>query len=187
MAADDLTDFATCQLAFGCSDDAEDAIQRLITAASLWANKYTDRLLKARDLTEQYDGDNTTILFLRNYPINSITSIHQDSDRVFGVDTLVDPVNYVYSANSRKLTGVGVVWYFGVQTIQAILNAGYVGVPEDLENAVLELIDFWNQSFDAHRFGVNSVGVGDRRIAYELGIPKQVKEMLDSFRKKVVL
>jgi len=187
MTSDDLTDFATCQMAFGCSDDAEDAIQRLITAASLWANKHTDRLLKARDLIEQYDGDDTAILFLRNYPINSITSIHQDSDRVFGADTLVEPTNYVYSATSRKLTGVGVVWYSGVQTILGTYNGGYVGVPEDLENAVLELIDFWNQSFDAHRFGVRSVGVGEQRIAYELGIPKQLKEMLIPFVKKTIL
>lgn len=306
MDVNDLTDFATCQLAFGCHSDTENRILQLITAASLWANKYTDRLLKARILTEHYDGDNSTILFLRNYPINSITSIHQDSDRVFGADTLIDPTHYVYSG--RKLVGVEVVWWYGVQTIKVIYDMGYdlpthghqtynrttdpttsaaqaytftltidgtasdgdlsvtlllndnfanivtaieaaiagdaniaglatvaidsdhkirvtsvstgvtstvllgepgagtslttiltsidaaVGgaaairvVPSDIENAILILVDFWDQSFDAHRFGVKSVGVMDQRIAYELGIPKQVKEMLLPYVKRVVL
>jgi len=162
-------------------------VEQLITAASVWANNYTSRLLKARDLTEYYDGDGTTILFLKNYPINSITSIHQDSDRAFGADTLVASTDYVFNATSRKVVGVGVVWYNGFQTIEVINNAGYVIVPEDLENAILILIDFWNQSYDDHRFGVTSVGVADQRIAYELGIPQQVKDMIRPYVKQVIL
>lgn len=184
--ADELTTFAQCQAIFKPASADQDMIETLITAASVWANNYTSRKLKAQTLTEYYDGDGSATLFLNEYPINSVTSIHQDADREFASDTLIDSGDYVYYADRRKVIGTDTLWYSGIQTIKVIYNAGYAVIPIDLENAMHILIDYWYKSYDAHRFGVTSVGVADSRIAYEADIPQQVKNILAPYVKQVI-
>ena len=189
MAANDLTTFAVCETVFKPAAEDQAMVEKLITAASVWANNATSRLLAARDLTEVYDGRDSAVLFARNYPINAITSIHQDEDRAFPAGTLVAAADYVYSTSGpRTITAVNdVVWELGTQTIQVVYNAGYAVVPDDLENAILILVDLWYKAHDAHRFGVTSVGVADQRIAYELGIPGQVRYIVEPYTKAVVM
>jgi len=187
MATDDLTTFAKCQTIFKPATEDESMVEALITSASKWANNFTSRKLKARDLTEYYDGDNTSTLFLDNYPVNSITTVHQDSARAFGTSTLVSSTDYVYYRDGRRnLIGVGVGWSDGIQTIKIVYNAGYETVEEDLENAILMLVDYWYKSFDTHRFGVSSVGIADQRIDYESDIPQQIKNIVQPYVKQVI-
>lgn len=183
----DLTTVAAVTALTGAAAADADIIQTLITAASVWANNYTSRILKQQTFTEYYDGDGTELLFLKNYPIEEITTIHQDSDRVFGTDTLVDSDNYVVYADNRSLVGDGVSWEKGIQTIKIVYVAGFDTVPYDLVNAITELVDYWYLAYSAHRFGVTSTGTDTNRIVYEKGIPLQIKKMLTSYVKKVVL
>jgi len=105
------------------------------------------------------------------------------------VGTLVAAADYVFSTGGpRTITAVNdVVWELGTQTIQVIYNAGYAVVPDDLENAILMLVDYWYKAYAAHRFGVTSVGVDDQRIAYERGIPRQVADMVAPYVKAGVM
>lgn len=189
MAADDLTTFAMCETVFKPAVEDQAMVKKLISAASVWANTVTSRFLAARALTEVYDGRDSTVLFARNYPINGVTSIHQDEDRAFPAGTLVAAADYIFSTTGpRTITAVNdVIWESGIQTIQVIYNAGYATVPGDLENAILILVDYWYKSYSAHRFGVTSVGVDDQRIAYERGIPKQVLDMVAPYAKAGVM
>ena len=183
--ADNLTTFLQCQLMFKPAAADETMIDALITAASVRANKYTSRKLLARDLVEYYDGDGTNVIFLDNYPINSIASVYQDSDRIFP-EPPVDSDDYIYYATNRKLVGLS-NWYRGIQTIKITYNAGYVTVPSDLEQGVLILISVMYKNYKDHRYGVTSVGIDDQRIAYETTVPKIVKELWDPYRKKIIL
>lgn len=185
----DLTTIAAVKVLTGAAT-ADDAItQTLITKASFYANDYTGRILAQQTFTEIYDGDGSDILFLKNYPITSVTTVHQDSDRVFGSDTLVAATDYLTYEDNRKLVGTGTRWFRDVQTIKVVYVAGFeIGsIPEDLVNAVTMLVDFWGKEYDAHRFGVTSTGTDTNRIAYEKNIPVEIKEMLNPYKKKVVL
>lgn len=187
MASVDLTDFSTVQEMIGCADGDSTIIKQIITSASYWANNYTSRTLKGDSLIEYYDGDNSTILFTKNYPIISITNLYQDSDRAFGTDTIIDTDDYVYDKVRGKITGINTSFWEEVQTIKLDYIAGYATVPNDLENAIIILVDWLYKSYDDHKWGVTAVGVADQRISYELGIPKQVKEQLTPYIKKVIL
>ena len=184
----DLTTISAVKTLAGFAT-ADDAItQTLITKASTWANNYTSRILAQQTFTEYYDGDGSNLLFLNNYPISSITTIHQDIDREFGDDTLEDSTDYFTYADNRKLVGDGIAWDIGRQTIKVVYVAGYeIGsVPEDLVNVITMLVDFWFKEYDAHRFGVTSTGSETNRITYEKNIPVEIKEMLDPYRKRWV-
>ena len=185
----DLTTVAAVKVLTGAAT-ADDAItQQHITDASFFANSYTGRILAQQTFTEYYDGDGSDILFLDNYPIASITTVHQDSNRVFGLDTLVDSGDYFTYSDNRKLVGDGAIWERDRQTIKVVYVAGYAigSIPEDLVNAVTMLVDFWYKEYDAHRFGVTSTGTDTNRITYEKNIPKEIKEMLNPYVKKVIL
>jgi hypothetical protein len=190
MAIDvlDLTTVAAVKLLTGAASADDTNTQTLITKASVWANNHTSRILAQQTFTEIYDGDGSVTLFLKNYPISSITTIHQDSTRVFGVDTLVASTDYFTYAENRKLIGDGVVWERGRQTIKVVYIAGYAigSIPEDLVNAVTMLVDFWGKEYSAHRFGVTSTGSETNRITYEKNIPVEIKEMLNPYKKKVI-
>lgn len=186
----DLTTIAAVKTLTGVAS-ADDAItQTLITKASVYANDYTGRILAQQSpFTETYDGDGSNILFLDNYPITSVTTVHQDSDRVFGSDTLVPSTDYLTYADNRKLVGIGTRWFKDIQTIKVVYVAGFAigSIPEDLVNAVTMLVDFWGKEYDAHRLGVTSTGTDTNRITYEKNIPVEIKEMLNPYVKKVIL
>ena len=184
----DLTTIADVKVLTGVAT-ADDAVtQTLITKASVFANNYTGRILAQQTFTEIYDGDGSDILFLDNYPIASVTTVHQDSDRAFGSDTLVAATDYLTYADNRKLVSIGTTWFKDVQTIKVVYVAGYAigSIPEDLVNAVTMLVDFWGKEYDKHRFGVSSTGTDTNRITYEKNIPGEIKEMLNPYKKKVI-
>ncbi len=185
----DLTTIAEVKVLTGVAAVDDAITQELITKASVYANNYTGRILARQTFTETYDGDGSDILFLNNYPITSVTTVHQDSDRAFGVDTLVDSGDYLTYADNRKLVGTGTRWFKDIQTIKVVYVAGFVigSIPDDLVNAVTMLVDFWGKEYDAHRFGVTSTGTDTNRITYEKNIPVEIKEMLNPYKKKVIL
>jgi len=191
MAIDsmDLTTVAAVKAITGAAATDDVLTQDLITKASFWVNKYTSRILAQQTFTEYYDGDGSDTLFLNNYPISSITTVHQDSDRAFGITTLVDSGDYFTYVDNRKLIGDGDSWDMGKQTIKVVYVAGYAigSIPEDIVNAVTMLVDFWGKEYDAHRFGVTSTGSETSRITYEKNIPVEIKEMLNPYRKMVIL
>jgi len=185
----DLTTIAAVNTLTGAAPSDATLVQSLITKASYWANNYTGRILAQQTFTEYYDGDGTTILFLNNYPIDSITTVHQDSDRTFGTDTLVDSGDYFTYADNRKLIGDGVYWERGLQTIKVVYVAGYAigSIPEDIVNAVTMLVDFWLKEYASHRFGVNSTGTDTNTISYEKNIPVEIKGLLNPYKMMVIL
>ena len=84
-----LADVKTwCGIASGTTE-YDTLLEGFIDSVSWQFNKFTDRLLKARDITGYYTGDNSNCLMLPEWPVNSITSIHVDSDRDYGDDTEV--------------------------------------------------------------------------------------------------
>ena len=100
-----------------------------INAVSWQFNTYTNRKLKARDITAQYDGDGSNTMVLPEYPVNSITSIHIDTDREFTSDTEV--TDYVFHENGLVTLDSN---YFNttVKANKIVYNAGYDTIPYDL-------------------------------------------------------
>ena len=123
-------------LSVGGSED-DTLIQDLINRKTKQFENYlqVDSLL-INNYTEYYDGENSPYLFPRNYPINSITSIYDDQDWVWGEETLIDPTQY------RIVDGLYVAskfyFYSSIQNIKITYNSGYSIIPEDIVQALVE-------------------------------------------------
>lgn len=142
----------------------------LLRQCSARIESFCGRVLAARSLTEYYQGTGERLLVLKNRPVNSITSVHEDmsgasgqAENAFGGETLlVQGADYELlktglngAAGSGMLRRINGVWRKpdGFEpglisprpmeaggTIKVAYNAGYTCVPEDLQQACLFLM-----------------------------------------------
>ena len=128
-------------------------LENFIDGVSWQFNKYTDRLLKARDITEYTEGRNNLELKLEQWPVNSITSIFIDSEREYGSSTEITDYTFkeigVIYSDSERFSAVP-------NAVKVIYNAGYSTIPYDLKTAALDQIKWL---FRRHRDNSEGVSV----------------------------
>jgi hypothetical protein len=115
-------------------DLLEDLIDRISEAIYSYCNVTS---FKEKTYTEYQDGAGSKYLFVNNTPIISVTSINDDEDWEWGLDTVIDSSQY------RIVDKRYIVWkddYFtnADQNIKIIYKAGYSTVPGDLEQVCIE-------------------------------------------------
>lgn len=122
-----LTTLANVKATLHITTSDDDAlIENLINRISGAIEAYCKRKLKARDLTEKYDGDGTSTLYLKQYPVNSVASLIIN-------DGEVDSSDYVVYKTIGKLQLKSSVFPPGLQNIEVTYNAGFESGSEELE------------------------------------------------------
>lgn len=134
----------------------DESINQHINRASWELNTLTGRQLLARDLTEYYDGDGSDLLILRQWPINSVTSIYIDAGRSYGSDTLVSSDDYAYYDVRGTVGFDGASLTPGMQSVKITYNAGYTTIPPDIEGACLQMVAIDHKRETEKRVGVLS-------------------------------
>lgn len=146
------------------STSEDDRLNAFIAQATAVINNFCVRRLEDANYTEYYEGNNRREFALKQYPVNSITSIHLDSDGYYGHgdnafssdDLLVLGTDYTYNSVTGivyKLSGswpaVRVAYdqatqvgqfEHGLGNIKVIYNAGYTTIPDDLKYAANNFI-----------------------------------------------
>ncbi len=108
---------------------------------SLWDTE-TNRTWEQTTFTEYYSSEESDTVFLKNYPVSSITTIHDDPDWVYGSDTLVSSDDYTYDEKD------GIVYYngdffTGRNNIKVVYVAGYLTTPGWLEQILIRQVAHW--------------------------------------------
>lgn len=163
--------------------DAE--LEALINAAYLMLEGYIHHPLKAADYTEYYDGDGTNSVVLRKYPINSIASVHDDPDRVFGSDTLIPSTDYLIDnddqVGSLRLFLNTLSFSEAIKNVKVVYNAGYTTIPADAERACILLVDYlFNR---AGSVGLTSQSMGGKSESYsDEALPPFIRQLVMRFK-----
>jgi len=119
-------------------------ITALVAAASAWIEGEADRTFASTSYTEAFSPGRDdrvmrglTVLRPRQYPLISVTSLHQDSDRVFDASSLIAAADYFTGSLTVELYEDGDTVSFdpGQRTVQLIYVAGYATIPEGLVSA----------------------------------------------------
>lgn len=180
-AADRLVTWATVQARLDLADAQETLTTRYIDVASVRANQHTGRELAARDATVALDGTGTTMLFLPQYPVNSITSVKIDSSRTFGSTAAV--TNYYTDDDGILIRDCG--WPYGKRNVQVVGNFGYETTPDDLEESIIQLVGYWldspNISFLNPQEGAAGGGYQTNYVGV-MDLPFQVRNVWDMYR-----
>lgn len=109
------------------SDDSrvEALIQAFITGLSAEVEQYLDRELVAGTYTEYHDvAYNQFQLFLRAYPVTSITGIWNDTSRVFAASSAVSADTYKLYEDRGKLYFDGIALYPGPGVVKIVYAGG---------------------------------------------------------------
>jgi len=137
----DLTTLANFKQQFGITTANHNSLlSALISQQSEWIKKYTKRDLVDTTYSTQtqntmYDGDGDDTIILKQYPIISITSVHDDSEYTFDATTLIASSDYILDKETGLVILKASTFSKGKRNIQILYRAGYATIPADLELA----------------------------------------------------
>jgi hypothetical protein len=135
--------------------------------------KNVDHDQKCVAYTEYFSLENVSSIYTKIYPIFSISSVHDDADRVYGTDTLIDPGDYSCLGDDAE---AGIVRFDTPLTggwpnaIQIVYKGGYsldtngYTTPEDLIGVMLELCGIIYKGRD--NIGISSKSFSDGSAAF---------------------
>ena len=133
----DVKDFVGIDVK-GSANDA--VIVDLIDRVTAGFEKYCDRKFESRTYTERYDGDGSDHLYLKNFPITSVSGIFDDSDWAWAASTELTSTTYRIEDEIGIVRKSGYVFTEGTQNLQATYTGGYseATMPGDLKQACVD-------------------------------------------------
>jgi hypothetical protein len=179
-----LTTWARAKLFLALQDSDQTMAEYLINGATEIAEDLARRKLKARVLTQDLDGSGREKLIVPTYPINSVTSLYQDSARAFGVSTLLtEGTDFLVYSDEGFLVNLYGVWPEGRKTIRLTWPGGLTTVDERLQDAAIECVSWNLKRFRGSSIGVRSISAPDGlNTAMELEIPLNARRVFESYR-----
>lgn len=116
----------------------ETLIENLIDRVTDMFERYCRRKFKQATYTEYHSPQSRDDkIFPKNYPINSVTSIHDDPDRAYGSDTLITASEYGI-VDDVYVEWIDGAFSGGTNSVKIIYSGGYSTIPEDLSQACIE-------------------------------------------------
>lgn len=125
-----LTDFKNYINKALTETDYDTNIESMITRASREIESYCKRRLRARDYVEYRDGNGSHSLFVKQYPLISVTSLYDDLNYDFNATTLKAATDYNILEEEGTIdllptAAMGSIFTKGIQNIKASYYAGY--------------------------------------------------------------
>lgn len=166
----------------------EDAILTdFVDSISKAVATYCRRKLVKATFTEYYNGGGIGRINLKNYPIVSITTIHDDSNRTYDATTLVDSDDYYFDADKGFVELYdGGIFTDSVQNVKIVYLAGYVAgtdMPYDIELACKIWLSKVYHQYSKQSIHVSSESLRERSVSYrQEDIPIEVKRLLERYR-----
>jgi len=196
-----LTDVDDVKEFLGLSDvdDSDhELFRKLINQASAFVEKETDRNLKARDYdpdtdyeNARYDGDGTKKLHLRQYPVNSVTTLVCSGTTI----SAAGDTDYYGSTGYVIYKSRGMLYYSygfdsGIKNVRVTYNGGYAAGTielDDLRMLCNSLVAWvWNRrknlGFKSERIGNYSYTMAELMKENQMSMMNTINR----YRRKVV-
>jgi hypothetical protein len=158
-----LTTVPNCKAFRGIPGDNQEhdaELDRLIPSVQEFLERECERVFEQATVTEYYNGlDWQDRLMVARPPIVSITNIWDDLMRTYATP-LLNTRYVIEQAEAGVIRLDGFTFQKGIRNIKITYSGGFSAIPEDLEQAAIELV------WAAREKGVNNlVGVRSRSIA----------------------
>jgi uncharacterized phiE125 gp8 family phage protein len=141
MALDTLSNIKTALMITTTDDD--DVLERIMETAEAFIQEHTGRTFAGGTFTEDHAGG-FSALFLRNFPIASVTSVKADSTRQFGSDTVLPADRYFAHRERGVLEATcGLFLPVGPGTLRVVYTTATGQVPGVIKEAFAQLVAYW--------------------------------------------
>jgi hypothetical protein len=199
MAAGDLTTLEAVKryMQLGADEtDVEPSISALITSESKAFIALTDMPILSATYSETRNGDGSRVFFPKNKPITSVQSVVIDRVTIPDGSAAADGAGWYLIEQSR----IELVGYFftarvlpgcfpysqsvstGVANVTVSYTAGYASVPEDVAQAVNEMVAIKLKGRD--RIGLLSQSVGGETVSYQvLSRPTSIDDTIARYKR----
>src|SRR4051812_29583245 len=138
-----LDTLANVKLRLGITTSADDSLlSALMDAADAYVAGHCGRDFAGGTFTEYHPGGES-FLFLRNYPVQSVTSVKADPAYGFGADTVVPTTAYVVHTDRGVIQSVTGRFARGPRAVQVVYATATGAVPDDVKEAYALLIGHW--------------------------------------------
>ena len=157
-------------------DDA--LLLRLVGAASEWFEKQAGRTFLSTEYVEVQDGNGATAIAPRMYPVVSVShvfvaGVELTESTAYGVD------GWYQHGDLIRIRGG--VFTAGEGNVEITYQAGYAAVPNDVNQAVLEVAGLMYRERD--RYGQQSKTMGGESVAFYYTPPSRVMATIEAYRR----
>lgn len=172
----------------------DDLVMDIINHCSTLIESYCNRKFIEQTFTERHNGSGTTELLVNQWPINSITTLHIDSSREFGVETLIDSASYEFFNNEQE-DGYSIEIYEGNfpegrKNVKIVYAAGYpvfANVPSDLQMGCKIALAFYYQHQQQQDWTMSTKSKGEENIVLVQGLPESATKLLANYKRLEML
>ncbi|MDA8230350.1 MAG: hypothetical protein M0006_03335 [Magnetospirillum sp.] len=183
MAAGDLTTIANVEqwlgLPAGCKDEA--LLTRLITAASGFISRWCGRQFASQNVVDTFNGTGGVAQPLRQYPVSAVASVSVDGQSI-PPSPGVPQAGFLFTDTMVSLSGYR--FNRGIANVTIAYTAGYATIPDELEQACIELVAFRYREIP--RIGKASEGMAAQTTAFVIkDIPPSVATLLATYKRVV--
>jgi uncharacterized phiE125 gp8 family phage protein len=187
-----LDTLANVKLRLGVTTSADDALfTALMDAADQYVAGHCGRDFAGGTFTEYHAGGGAFV-FLRNYPVQAVTTVKVDPAYAFGADTVVPATAYVVHADRGVIESVTGPFTCGPRVVQVVYTVATGAVPADIKEAYALLIGHWYRhvktQIGAGFCDVTQQTVGDSTTIFAkdqvagLPLPGDVTRLLGAYR-----
>lgn len=208
-----LDTLVNVKLRLGITTAADDSLlTALMDSADTWVDQHCQRDFAGGTFTEYFPGG-PAWAFLRNFPVQSVTSVKVDPAYGFGAETLWPSSAYVVHTDrgvvqslrgpfaplsgAAELPTPGVApWTRGPRVVQVVYVTATGAVPADVKHAYAELVGHWYRHVKtqiASGFqNITQQTLGDSTSIFSkdqiagLPIPADVLRILERYRTPLV-
>lgn len=189
LNANALVTLADAKSELDISANTEDSrVEGFINAASAAIEAACTRKLKQATYTDYFDGSGHAYLKGYEFPITSITSANMDDAWTFGVGTDIP------TSGLKVLRDIYVVRRAAFWSAKAPLNiklvyvAGYATVPNDLQQACLELVKLLYHGRNERRTGIAAKSKLGENVSYQTDkLPPLIESLINPYKRAVYL
>ncbi|KAA3609386.1 MAG: hypothetical protein DWQ01_08620 [Planctomycetota bacterium] len=175
----------------------DDFLNAVIPQAEAAAARFCRRdSFESGNFTELFDGRGMNEVWLRNTPILSVSSVHDDIENNFDSNTELAASDFAFSADGQLWLKPSAElgsrflrrgWFAnGTNNVRVVYDGGYTAqtVPHDLRLALMELIGFVRGKAGTEAFSSINVGSYARvmRPAFADAWPKDITLLLAPFQ-----
>lgn len=162
--------------------NSDEQLNNLMSEMSREFIERIDRDIRKKTRTEYHDGKiGQTSICLEHYPVISITSIHDDTDRQFGSNELIPSDDYSFHASSG-IVNFETSLSSGFKNVKVVYVSGYeeTDIPNDIKSCIKMMIarDFLLNSSD-----LNSKEASQVLQAKLQRLDKRIDEIIARYRR----
>lgn len=132
---------------------------------------------------ETTSGGYGSKLFMKEYPLLSVSSVDYSSDYGQTYTSLVEYTDYVVDTEEGTIVSLIGDWPKAINGYQISYTAGYETIPEDLKLAVLDLIKYYISN-DMAVHSPKAPGTNSVQVEYvtTTALPSHIKRVLDLYK-----